>query len=452
MEKKKPSGLALIPFLVFVAFYLISGIVLQMNGVEMAFYQIPSPISITLGIIVAFVMFKGTIDEKVNSFVSGCGDENIIIMCIIYLLAGAFAAVCKKIGAVDSVVNLFLTYIPVKFITAGVFIISVFLSTASGSSVGTILALGPIAFELSVKGDLNSALMLGALVGGAMAGDNLSLISDTTIAATRTQNVQNKDKFLMNFKIAIPAILLIFIIYLIAARPTSDVPLDIGTYNFLKIIPYLFVIIASLSGVNVFVVLMSGTIIASIIGGFYGAFDGLISLAQTIYEGFTSMTEIFLLSMLTGGLAHMVRQAGGIDWLILKIKKMIKGSRSVELAVASLVSLINLSVANNTVSIIIAGPIAKDLSNEYKVDPRKMASLLDIFSCIIQGIIPYGAQLLIASGFSEGKVSPVEIVPFAWYCFALAIFAIISTFLKFSNAKNEWDFENDRPMELASNK
>ena len=444
--KKQANGLALIPFLVFVVFYLATGIILSAMGVEMAFYQVPSPISITIGIIVAFFMFSGTVDEKVGDFVKGCGDENIIIMCMIYLLAGAFATVCGATGAVESVVNLFLSIIPVQYIAAGIFLICAFLSTATGSSVGTIIPMAPIAVGIADKSGIGTALLLGAVVGGAMAGDNLSIISDTTIAATRTQNVNMKDKFIMNIRIALPAIIITFVILLFAGRPEAAVDLS-GmelSYNVVKILPYLFVIIAAMFSMNVLAVLLFGVVIASVIGLAYGNFD-LLGLAGKVYEGFTSPTETFLLSMLTGGLAYMVRKEGGIEWLILKLRNMIKGTKTAEFAFSLLTCMVNLCVANNTVSILIAGPVAKDLSPEYEVDPRRNASLLDTFSCVIQGLIPYGAQLLIAAGATNGKVSPVEIVPYVWYCFLLAIFAVLSIFVRFAQAKNKWDYEADEP-------
>lgn len=446
MEKIKPNGKALIPFLIFVVFYLSTGIILNAMGVEMAFYQVPSPISIMVGIVAAFFMFKGTINEKVDAFVKGCGDENIIIMCIIYLLAGAFSTVCKATGAVDSVVNLCLTYVPVQFMAAGVFLISVFISTATGTSVGSVVALGSICVGIAEKGGLNVALIVGALVAGAMAGDNLSVISDTTIAATRTQHVNMRDKFIMNSKFAVPAMIITFILLLIAKQPDAAVKLEqLGEYQLVKIIPYLFVLITAVIGINVFVVLFSGIAIAGVIGLAYGSFD-LIGLSQNIYNGFTGMTEIFLLSMFTGGLAYMVRKEGGIEWLISKVRGKIKGGKTAELAIAFMTSLTNLAVANNTVSILIVGPIAKDLSKDYEVDPRRIASLLDTFSCIIQGMIPYGAQLLIASSFTNGAVSPVGIIPYLWYLYILAAFAILSIFVRFTDAKTKWNYETDSPV------
>ena len=288
--------------------------------------------------------------------------------------------------------------------------------------------------------------MLGALVGGSMFGDNLSIISDTTIAATRTQNVNMKDKFRANFKVALPAAIVTIIILLIVGRTSGPVHFDDLSYNFVLILPYLFVLIAALCGVNVFVVLTLGIVFAGGVGIATGSYNGL-ELCQNIFAGFSGQFEIFLLSMLTGGLAAMVRANGGIEWLVLRISRMAKGKNSAELSTALLTMISNAALANNTVSIIICGPIAKRISNKFKVDPRRTASLLDMFSCITQGLIPYGAQILIASGFTEGAVSPVELVPYIWYPMILLVFAVLSIFVRYADLKTKWNFELDKPEE-----
>lgn len=443
-EKVQPRGYALIPFIVFILVYLLSGLILQYQGVEMAFYQMPAPVASFIGIIVAFIMFKGSIDEKFNTFVRGCGDENIIIMCLIYILAGAFSAVATASGGRDAVVNAGLSIIPPNLISAGVFIIAAFMSTSTGTSVGTISALGTIALGLGEGAGLNPALVLGALIGGSMFGDNLSIISDTTIAATRTQNVDMKDKFRMNFKIALPAALLTVILLAIFGRPDVAPVIETGPIDIVKILPYLFVLIAALAGMNVFLVLTGGIIFSGILLLMNNGFD-VINLASEIYAGFSGMFEIFLLSMLTGGLSYMVTKEGGLEWVIQKIRKSIRGEKTAEVGISALVGLADVAVANNTVAIIITGPVAKELCNNYKVDPRRSASLLDTFSCVFQGFIPYGAQLLIAAGFSGGAVSPIEIMPFLWYQFILAIVAIVSIYVPFTKAKDPWNFEHDVP-------
>ena len=423
-ENNKISAKALIPFLIFIALYLITGLILQVRGVEMAFYQLPAPIAVFVAIIVAFFIFEGSIEDKFDTLVSGCGDSNIIIMCLIYLLAGAFSSLAKASGGVDSVVNLGLSFIPSGFLTAGVFLIASFISIATGSSVGTITALGPIAVGLADTSGISLAQMLGALVGGAMFGDNLSIISDTTIAATRSQGCDMKDKFKMNAKIAIPAAILTIILLLIFASPeTKTHPTDL-TYDLLSIIPYLFVLIVALMGVNVFVVLTGAIGLSSALLLLKGS--SIIDISQIIWEGFTGMFEIFLLSMLIGGLSKMVADEGGINWIISKIKIFAKGVRSGELGIGALVSLADICVANNTVAIIISGPIAKKMSREFGIDPRRSASLLDTFSCVFQGIIPYSAQVLIAASFTGGALAPFELIPFFWYQFILGILALIS--------------------------
>ena len=425
LDKKKGNGLALLPFVIFVSVYLISGIILQIKGTEMAFYQFPAPIAAMIGIIFAFILVKGTLDEKVDIFIKGCGDDDIIIMCIIYLLAGAFSSVSDAMGGVESTVNLGLTLIPAKFITVGIFVIGAFISISTGTSVGTIVAVAPIAVELAEKAGLNLPLALGALVGGAMFGDNLSIISDTTIAATRTQGVSMKDKFRANIGFALPAALVTIVLLLIFGKPITTPQVQEYTFDIIKVVPYIFVLVAALIGVNVFVVLTGGIVISSAIGLYYGSFN-LLECVQTIYSGFTGMIDIFLLSLLTGGLANMVSKGGGLDWLLYRVNRGIKGKKSAQLGISALVSLTDAATANNTVSIIVTGKLAKELSKEHEIDPRKTASLLDAFSCVMQGLIPYGAQLLIAGSFTNGLLSPVQIIPYIWYTFILAIFAILS--------------------------
>lgn len=449
-NKPRPSLAALLPFLVFVFVYMATGIILNSLGVEMAFYQVPAPVCILPAIILAFIMFKGNVDDKFNDFVRGCGDENIIIMCLIYILAGAFATVSKESGGVDSVVNFALSIIPLQFITGGIFLIGCFISISTGTSVGTISTVGPIAVGLAQKGNLPLALVLGSLVGGAMFGDNLSVISDTTIAATRTQNVNMKDKFKANIRMALPAAIITFVILLVVGKPEALPTLEDRPYNPVLIIPYLFVLISAIAGMNVFLVLTSGIILSGIIGIATGGLD-LMTFAQNIFTGFSGMFEIFLLSMLTGGLSYMVSKNGGIEWLVQKIRSFARGQKSAEVSIALLTALTDAATANNTVAIIIDGPVAKEISNDFKIDPRRSAALLDTFSCVMQGIIPYGAQILIAAGLTKelgaSAVSPMEIIPFLWYQGILAIFAIASIFIRYADPSGDWDFEKDELKE-----
>lgn len=450
-EKIKPSGKALIPFAVFIFLYLGVGIILETSGTEMAFYQLPAPVAIIVGVVVAFIIFKGSIEEKFSQFAKGCGNENILIMCFIYLFAGAFATVAKSMGGVDSTVNLGLSFIPAQYITAGLFVISAFISVATGTSIGTISTVAPIAIATAEKAGLNMTLIVAAIIGGAMFGDNLSVISDTTIAATRTQNCELKDKFKVNFYIALPAAILTFILLIFFGKPETIVPIQKLDYNLVKVIPYILVLGLAVSGFNVFLTLGVGTVVAGIVGIAYGDLTPL-TFAQNIYAGFTGMNEIFLLSMFTGGLAHMVTQHGGLQWILEKIQSVVKSEKSAQIGISAIAAAADMAVANNTVAIIITGPIAKELSRKYKVDPRKSASLLDIWTCIFQGFIPYGAQILLAGSLTAGAVSPLALFPFLWYQQLLAVFTLISMFIPYADGlikKRPWNWELDKAEEIT---
>lgn len=446
----KANGKALIPFFVFVGIYLGSGIILQIQGVEMAFYQLPAPVAIFCGIISAFFILKGTINEKFDALIEGCGNKDIIIMCTIYLLAGAFATVSKAMGGVDSTVNLGLTFIPPQYITVGLFVITAFISISTGTSVGAIVAVGPIAVGLAQKSGLPMPLVLAAVMGGAMFGDNLSVISDTTIAATRTQGCEMKDKFRINIFIAAPAAIITIILLLVLGKPDVIPPAQIYDYNIIKVLPYLFVLILALIGINVFAVLTGGIFFSGLIGLFYSELT-VLTFSQEIFNGFLGMIDIFLLSMFTGGLAHMITKEGGIEFLLQKIKKMVKNKRTAELGIGILAGITDAAVANNTVAIIINGPIAKEMCNEYKVDPRRSAAMLDIFSCIMQGIIPYGAQMLMLLSFTKGVVTPFQVIPLLWYQQLLGVSAIVSMFVPFADGlikKEPWNWDNEEVIDV----
>lgn len=443
-KNTKANAYALIPLLVFVIIYFVTGIILQIQGVENAFYQMPAPVAAFVAVIVAFILFKDELNSKFSTFIAGCGDENIITMCLIYLLAGAFSTVAQASGGRDAVVNLGLRFVPANLIIAGIFIIAAFMSTATGTSVGTISALTTVTVGLAQGAGLNLAMSLAALVSGSMFGDNLSIISDTTIAATKTQNVDMKDKFNLNLKIALPAAIITLILFIAFGRPETVVPIETSQIEIVKVLPYLLVLVTALIGINVFVVLTSGIIFASVIMLFQNSFD-FIGLSKLIYEGFTSMTEIFILSMLIGGLSYMVNKEGGLDFINKKVLGFVRGRKSAEIGICLIVFLMDIAVANNTVAIVISGPIAKKLSKDYKVDPRRSASLLDIFSCVGQGLIPYGIQLLIAAKITQGLLAPVDIMPFLFYQYLLAAFAILSIFVDFAKTKDKWDFEKDMP-------
>lgn len=432
--EKKASGKALLPLAIFVGVYLAVGIVLQMQGVEMAFYQLPAPIAALIGVISAFLLFKGSIDEKLGTFLRGCGNEDIMIMCFVFLFAGAFTNVSSAMGGVDAVVNLGMTVIPPQFVAAGIFVISGLIGLATGTSVGTVVAVTPIGLGLAEAGGLDPYLVVAAVISGSMFGDNLSMISDTTIAATRSQGVEMKDKFRTNFMIAVPAALVTVVLLLVFGRPET-VP-EVASYSFsiIKIVPYVFVLVASLIGWNVFLVLTGGVLLSVAIGVATGSFT-LLGAAGSIYGGFTGMFEIFLLSMIMGGLATMVQEEGGIEWILQKVKKLIKGKKSAEVGIAAMASLADIATANNTVSILICGKVSKELSETYGVDSKRTASLLDIFACAFQGLIPYGAQILMACALIENLSSPFLVISRCWYLYIVVIVAILSIFTGFGKKK-----------------
>lgn len=445
---KKGRGTALIPFLVFVVIYLGAGIILQSQGVEMAFYQFPSVTAMFIAVLVAFAMTKGTVNERFRIFAKGAANEDVLTMLIIYLLAGAFSSVAAAMGGRDATVNLGLSLVPVHFLTAGVFIISAFMGTATGTSMGTISAIVPIAVGLADKGGLSVPMMVGACVGGAMFGDNLSMISDTTIAATRSQGCEMRDKFRVNFYIALPAAIITIIILLIVGRPEVVPTMEALEYSIIKVVPYLLVLILALVGMNVFLVLTIGIFAAGIIGMATGSLD-IFGFAQNIWSGFTGMNEVFFLTLFCGGMSQLVIHNGGISWLIYMLRKMMKGNKSAQVGIAALVSLADCATANNTVAIVLTGSMAKDISREYQVDPRRTASLLDVFSCVFQGIIPYGAQLLSAATLTTAcgiAMNPTEIIPNLWYCWVLAAVGILSVFVPFADnvcRRDPWNWEYD---------
>lgn len=421
----KSSILSLLPFAIFVISFLAFGLITE------DFYTIPSPIAVVIGIVTAVLLYKGSLNDKMDTFIAGCGDSKIVTMCIIYLLAGAFAVVTQKIGGVDAIVNLGLEYLDLRFLPLGVFLIAAFLSTASGTSVGSIVALGPIVIGFSEVTPELLPLLAGALLGGSMFGDNLSMISDTTIAATQSLECDMKDKFKINLYIALPAAVIAAVLLLIVGLMTDPISETIALkeVNYWTIIPYIVVIVLAVVGLNVFVTLFLGVLLSGILGLVLNSFTWVTYLKE-IYVGFTSMTEIFILSLLTGGLAAMVDKEGGINYLVSKIKKFITTAKSAELGVGLITGFINMAIANNTVSIVVAGPIAKDIANKFTLDRRKVATIMDIFACIIQGLLPYGAQVLFILGFSKGNLSYADLFLSTHYLFILLAFTILAIYIK----------------------
>lgn len=421
-----PSFIALFPLFLFLSLFIGAGVYYQSVGVDFAFYQLPSVVAILPAIILALLLSKEKLNNAIETFIAGIGHSNIIAMCLIYLLAGAFAAVAKATGGADATVALGLSMIPSDLLLPGFFLIAAFIATAMGTSMGTIAAVAPIALGVSEQANIDLALMAGTVVSGALFGDNLSIISDTTIAATRTQDCEMKDKFKENLIFALPAAVITLIILTMISQ--GHVELEAQEIDFFKVLPYLSILILAISGLNVFVVLTVGILLAGFTG-FISMDYAVATFANDIFEGFKNMQEIFILSMLVGGLAALMQQQGGLTFISLKIEKVIalfsqqKNKRVSELGIASLVSLTNACIANNTVAIVVTGNIAKDLAQKYDISAKRSASLLDIFACIVQGIIPYGAQtLLVASIFS---ISPLAAIANAWYCFILAIVAVL---------------------------
>ena len=443
-QEREASGLALIPLLFFIVIYLGVGIVLHSKGVEMAFYQFPSVVAMTIAVILAFLMYHKTgIDNNFKLFARGAGDENIMTMLMIFLLAGAFSSVAGAMGGVSSTANLGLAIIPPRFIVPGIFIIAAFLSTATGTSMGTVGAIVPIAYNMAKTADLNMSFVVAAVLTGAMFGDNLSMISDTTIAATRTQGVDLKDR--TNAWISIPSALITLSLMVIFSKGgTATGNLD---YNLIKVVPYVLVLGLALLGLNVFAVLIIGIISASAVGVGTGAI-GLMEVAAKIWAGYQGMIEVFILSMFVGGLAELTKHYGGLKWIIDKTSKLLKGPKSASVGIAVLSALTDAATANNTVAIIVTGEIAKEISEKYKIDPRRTASFLDIFSCIMQGFIPYGAQFLLIASLTKNAVNPTSMIPYNWYLIILGIMSLISVVFPSYNrivCKGEWNWENMKP-------
>ena len=422
-EIKKGNPLALLPLGVFLVLFVGSGLI---TG---DFYKMPSLVAFLIAGGVALLFNrKVSLEEKMNIFCKGAGDSNIILMVIIFLLAGAFSSVAKAMGGVDSTVNLSLSILPSNLLVTGLFIIGCFISVSMGTSVGTIAALAPIGLGISEKTGIPVALVMGAVVGGAMFGDNLSMISDTTIAAVRTQGCELKDKFKVNFLIVLPAAIITAILLTVVTSGYSTTLNDNYNYELIKVLPYLLVLVGALCGVNVFALLGSGIIFASIVGLLTNSFD-IFGLIEAISGGISGMYELSLLAITIGGVVSLIKFNGGIDYVLYFITSKINSKKGAEFGIAALVSVIDLCTANNTIAIVAAGPLAKDIADKYDIDKRKTASILDIFSSCWQGIIPYGAQLLTAAGVAA--ISPVEIIPLLYYPGLMFICGILS--ITFSN-------------------
>ncbi|MRX56531.1 sodium:proton antiporter [Bacillus sp. HMSC76G11] len=422
----KGKGWALLPLLIFIGLFVGSGII---TG---DFYKMPILVAIIIAAGVALMMNrKETFASKVESFAKGAGHPDLMIMVFIFILAGAFSEVAKGMGAVESTVNLALTFLPQSFLIVGLFIIGAFISLAMGTSTGTIAALAPIGVGISAQADVSVALAMAAVIGGAMFGDNLSFISDTTIAAVRTQQTEMKDKFKANFFIVLPAAIITCVV-LIVMTLGGQSPVSPGEFNWIKMLPYIGVLTAALLGMNVIVVLTGGIVIGGVIGMMDGTYT-LTAFLQKITDGIMGMAELVILSLLIGGMVELIKRNGGIHFILESMTKRISSKKGAEFAIAGLVSSTNLATANNTISIIATGPLAKDMADKYEIDKRKSASLLDIFSCSIQGLIPYGAQMLAAAEFAS--VSPTSILPYSFYPILIALCGIAAILIQFPRFK-----------------
>lgn len=419
------KGWALMPLAVFFLLYVLTFI---FTG---DLYQMPVSVAFMTASMVAVLYSKGgKLANRITQFCRGAANETIMLMVVIFILAGAFAGTAKAMGAVDATVNMLLYLLPEQSILASVFIAACFISMSMGTSTGTIAALAPIAVGVSSQAGLDLPMMLGIVVGGAMFGDNLSFISDTTIVATRTQGCQMQDKFKVNIRIVFPVVILVLLLYIYQGLElTGGASVSAEQVEWVKVLPYLAVLITALVGVNVMVVLALGIILSGVIGlitGGFGVWDWTAAMSQGIV---VDMGELIIVSLMAGGMFELIRFNGGVDWLIGKMTRNIRSKRSAEFSIAGLISLTNLCTANNTIALIISGPIAKNISDKFDLDNRKIASLLDTFSCFIQGLIPYGAQLLIAAGLAN--VSPMQIVPYLYYPLLIGLAAIASIIFRY---------------------
>ena len=411
--------LALSPIIVLLTIYLAGSIIAG------DFYRIPIAVAFMTASIYAIAITRGTtLDERIESFSKGAANPRIMYMIWIFVLAGAFAALAKTMGAVDATVQLTLNLIPSNYLPAGIFIAACFISLSIGTSVGTIVALTPVVTALAGQMNCDTAWLVAIVVGGAFFGDNLSFISDTTIAATQTQGCSMRSKFRTNIKLVTPAAVVTMLLYAFSGNSIQDIEATaIGISDILKCIPYLTVIVCALFGMNVLVVLIIGIVISGGMGIAFGTVDG-ISIFTEMGTGIMGMTELILVTMLAGGLLEIVRINGGIDYLIRIVTLRMRSRRAAELAITALTALANICTANNTIAILTVGDISRDISKQYGIQPRRAASLMDTTSCFIQGIIPYGAQLLIASGLA--KVSPLEIIPHLYYPMLIGVMIVFS--------------------------
>lgn len=412
---------ALSPLFVFLILYLVTSIIAQ------DFYKVPITVAFLVSSVYALLTVKGTMNERIKIFAQGAGNSTMVLMLAIFILAGAFAASAKTMGAVDATVNFTLKYLPEHFILPGIFLAACFISLSIGTSCGTVAALTPLAVGIAQQSDISVPLMVGLVVGGTYFGDNLSFISDTTIIATQTQGCSMKDKFRVNIRIVAPVAIIMLIVYYFLGEGIST-PTNIGDVKFWLVLPYLSIIILAICGVNVLLTLGIGIILTGIIGIVTGTYD-VFGWFAAMNEGMMGMSELIIVTILAGGMLEIIRHNRGIDLIIKTLTRNIHSKRGGEMSIAALTSLVNVCTANNTVAIITTGPIAKDIAKRFRIDPRKSASILDTASCFTQGLLPYGAQVLIAAGLSE--VNPIAIIPNLYYPMLIGVALLLAILFRY---------------------
>lgn len=418
----KKGLIALSPLAVFTALYLVTSIIAG------DFYKVPITVAFMVTCMYAIIITGGIpLKKRMDVFSRGAGSNQMMLMLWIFILAGAFANAAKDMGAIDATVNLTLTLLPEQMLLAGLFIASCFISLSVGTSVGTIVALTPIAAGIAQQTGNSVPLLTAVVVGGSFFGDNLSFISDTTIVATSTQGCRLSDKFRANSFIVMPAAMFILVVYLIMGTDI-EVPKQVIQVEYVKVIPYVIVLLTALFGMNVMAVLTIGILLTGIIGIINADFD-LFGWFAALGQGITGMGELIIITLMAGGLLELIKQNGGIDFLIEAMLRHVKSKRGAELSIGALVAFVNICTANNTVAILTVGGIAKKIGDRYGVDNRKCASILDTYSCMMQGLLPYGAQLLMAAGLAQ--VNPISILPFLYYPLAIGIAATLSILLRY---------------------
>ena len=431
MKERKPNARALLPILIFLVIYLGSGIYFEYihpTEGQMGFYVVSVVVAFGLALIMAFAQNRSlTFQEKIHLCAQGIGDDNIVIMLFIFLMAGAFSGLASAAGGASSTAGLLLSLIPERLAVPGLFLIACLISMSMGTSVGTITVLVPIAVEVVRSTNVPMSFVVATVVGGSMFGDNLSVISDTTIAATRTQGVEMKDKFKVNFLIALPAAVVTLVVLIIYSLRSPAASMASHEFNIWLALPYFIVLILALIGINVFIVLGIGIVLFFLIGGAAGTIT-FSTAFQAMGNGTNGMFETMIVTILVASISALMREYGGFDAILAFIRKHARSKKGGMIGIGLLTGLMDISTANNTVAIVIAAPIAKEISNEYQIDPKMTASLLDTWSCIFQGIIPYGAQLLVAA--SLAGISSISIIPWLFYPFLLAVSVLISIVIK----------------------